>query len=243
MPAQPRYLLVGHWGKFNPVLHAEIGRLLDPDSVLYSPLEFYEDSANWLGPKNYHWNAAGHEKLARMLFRLLRSRGLLPMLALTPDAEAEREAVAFAALGLEDALAPCEEVGWTRDRLPPKIDFVAEPANPRQLHGGIDAERLASPYVSLLLGQPAPASALRLRGQALPDSVLANAVVQVWVEAQQLGTITLQPDQPIDFRVELPAELRGNEPLNVRLSCADYVYRGDDLRHCVVFRVDSVALE
>ena len=101
MPSQPRYLLVGHWGKFNPVLHAEIGRLLDPDSVLYSPLEFYEDSANWLGPKNYHWNAAGHEKLARMLFGLLRSRGLLPMLALTPDADGVRVSTIHAAKGLE----------------------------------------------------------------------------------------------------------------------------------------------
>lgn len=243
LPARPRYLLVAHWGKFAPVLREQIGRFLDPDSVLYTPLSFHQDESTWLDPGNYHWNPAGNAHMARVLCGTIRARGLLPQLALASAPALEREAATFAANGLRDAQGPCAEVERLRAKLPSRLDLGAGPPSVHQVHAGIDADRLASPYVSILLGQPAPASALRVLGRALPDSVLENAEVRVWIEEHEVGTITLRPDQPIDFRAAVPPALRGREPLSVRLEASDHVYRGDDLRHCVVFQLDSVALE
>jgi hypothetical protein len=243
LPNRPRYVLIGHWGPLTSVLQEEIGKLLDPDSVVYTPFEFYRDGSTWLDPKNYHWNPAGHERVARVLAGLVRTRGWLPELALAPAPELERAADEFAQQGLAEARAPCEEVARTLRKLAPVLDLTVGPPYSRELHGGVDAERLAAPYVSILLAQPANAGALHVVGRALPDSVLTGAVVRVWLEDRELGTITLQPDGPIDFRAEVPSVLRGSEPLNVRLEASDYVYRGDDLRHCVAFRLDRVALE
>jgi len=242
LPARPRYVLVGHWGALTAVLHAEIGKFLDPDSVVYTPFAFYRDESIWLDRENYHWNPAGNERLARVLAGLARTRAWLPGLALAPAQEAERDAREFAEQGLAEALAPCAEVERTLRRLAPRLDLTGGAPYPRELHGGVDAERLASPYVSILLGRMEASRVLHVVGRALPDSVLTGAVVRVWVEDRELGTIPLEPDRPIDFRAELPAGLPGG-PLNVRLEASDYVYRGDDLRHCVAFELDLVALE
>jgi hypothetical protein len=243
LPASPGYLMVAHWGRLAPVVREEIGRFLDPDSILYTPLAFYQDKSTWLDAENYHWNPAGNERLARVLCGLIQARRLLPALALARNPDLEREAAQFAADGLRDAAEPCEEAEWMRTKLPPRLELGPGAPSARQVHAGIDEDHLASPYVSILLGQPAPASALRILGRALPDTVLADAVVRVWIEEHEVGKITLRPDQPIDFRADVPPLLRGNEPLNVRLEASDHVYRGDDLRHCVVFQLDSVALE
>ena len=63
------------------------------------------------------------------------------------------------------------------------------------------------------------------------------------IEEHEVGKFVLQPDQPVDFRAEVPPSARGSEPLNVRLEASDHVYRGDDLRHCVAYRLESIALE
>jgi hypothetical protein len=65
----------------------------------------------------------------------------------------------------------------------------------------------------------------------------------VWLEERELGTVKLEPDQEFEFQAAVPSDMRASEPFNVRLVSDDYVYRGDDLRHCVVFELRAAGFE
>lgn len=243
LPGKPPYLLVGHWGEFAGELHAHIGRELG-DAVLYTPLEFWRDTSTWIAANDNHWNARGHERMARVLYGTIRARGWLPALALAAWPEAEEEARAFAAQGRAFAEQPCAETAKARAQLAPVVDLRAlERGTALQIHGGIDDQRLVSPYASLLLGARPGARRLKVTGRCLPDGVLRDAQVHVAIEGQDAGWIRLEPDAPIRFEVGLPEGVPAGEPLDVCFSSDDFVYRGDDLRHCVVFELERVALE
>ena len=111
------------------------------------------------------------------------------------------------------------------------------------IHGGLDLEGLVSPYASCVLLRPAGASALHVRGRSLPDLVLRGARTRVFLEELAVGELVHEPDAEWKLDVPIPPELEGRELLNLRFESDDYVYRGPDLRHCVVFRLERAALE
>lgn len=212
--------------------------------MLYLPSEVRRDPATKAAEDDVHWNPSGHEIVGRLLYGLIRTRALLPEVELAPWPEAEELARRFGREGLQEAQEEPAALERARKKLLPALDLrAAEGRASLQIFAGIDAQGLASPYVSVLLGPPPSARSLTIRGRALPDEVLEGTRVQVWVEARELASLELHADQPFEYAAELPVELRGDAPLNVRLVSADYVYRGDDLRHCVVFRLEKIALE
>jgi hypothetical protein len=232
------YLLVSHWFSVHNIFHEQIGRYLAPEQQLYIPKAISDDLKLQIKGDG-HWNAAGHERMARLLFGTIRARNLLPKLALEPWPEVEEEAASEAQSGWEEAQLPI-----TVHRLQPALEPATfDDSSGRQIHGGVDKDGLVSPFAALVLGRPVRATNLRLSGSFLPDRVLAKKTVRVFVEEFELDPLTIEPGATIEESRPLPAETRGRIDLGVRFECDDFVYRGQDLRHCVVFLLKRIALE
>jgi hypothetical protein len=240
----PTHLLLVHWGPLSPHFHAQLGARLPTEALAYFPAEHWLDRSTWIAPGDSHWNAAGHALAAQFVYGLIRARGLLAGVELAPWPVADALAAEWAETGL----------AYARDGMAQAMRLLREPvselelaeislAEARQVHGGMDKDGLVSPYASLLLRRSKSASALVVTGQALPDRALAGARVRVWLEELEVGVLALEPDAPLALRVAIPSALADREFLNLRFESDDYVYRGDDLRHCVVFRLQRAALE
>jgi hypothetical protein len=242
-PDHPPHLLLVHWKAYAPAFHANLGSRLAPETVAYLPDEYALDKALWITPADPHWNAAGHARVARLLYGLIRARGLLPGVSLAAWPEAERAAADEPVRGLARATDEGGPASAVRDP-EPALDLAAvTPAEARQIYGGIDREGLVSPYASLTLWRPPQARELHVIGTALPDRALAGARVRVHLEELELAVLELQPGAPLDLRQPLPAALDGRAWLNLRFTADDYVYRGADQRRCAVFQLRRAALE
>jgi hypothetical protein len=246
LPGTPRHLFVVHWGPLAPALHARLGAELEPDSLLYLPLELATDKKNWITPTDPHWNAQGHALVAQCLYGTIRARNLLPGVALGAWPEAERMAADWAERGLASA---SDERNLERMRALVKnpVAAIDLPGITReeaaQVHGGLDRDGLVSPYCSLVLRRVDGARELSVTAHALPDVALAGARARVFLEELEVGALELTPGAALALRVPIPPALDGRAFLNLRFQSGDYVYRGDDQRHCVAFRLERAALE
>jgi len=244
LPGAPRYLLVLHWGLLAPAVQDHLGSKLDADSVFYVPPEFAADKSMWITPTDPHWNPEAHALVAGALYGVMRARNLLPSIELPAWPEADQRASEWAERGLAFARTEGDRLRKSLGALVAVLDWpeiTLEEA--RQVHGGLDLEGLVSPYASCVLLRPAGASALHVRGRSLPDLVLRGARTRVFLEELAVGELVHEPDAEWKLDVPIPPELEGRELLNLRFESDDYVYRGPDLRHCVVFRLERAALE
>jgi len=244
LPGKPAHLLVAHWNVLASAFHRHLGSKLAPESVLYLPLELATDKSVWITPNDAHWNEKGHAQVAEILYGTIVARGLLPGVTLGPWPEAEQHAAEAARKGREFAETTYERLlGAIRDPVavlePP--EFSQEEAV--QIYGGLDREGLVSPYATWVLHRPPGARTLVVTGQALPDEALRGARTRVFLEELEIGALELAPGAPLELRREIPAALDERAWLNLRFVSDDYVYRGDDQRHCVVFRLTRAALE
>jgi hypothetical protein len=243
-PESPAHLLVVHWNYLAPAFHAHLGAELEPDSVLYLPLEYASDKSLWITAADPHWNAQGHARLARLLYGAIRSRGLLRGVTLAPWPEAERVHAEEGVRGLTFARENDTRLKESLRDPAAEIDCAEiSLEEARQIYGGVDREGLVAPYASLTLHRPLGARVLRLVAQALPDLALEGARVRVFLEEFEFATLELRPGAELELRRALPAELADRPWLNLRFTSDDFVYRGSDQRHCVVFRLQRVALE
>jgi hypothetical protein len=244
LPGSPAHVLVAHWGPLNPILREQLGAHLEPDSVLYTPLDFATDKEMWITPFDPHWSARGHEEMARMLYGLIRTRGLLPGLALEPWPEAEAMARDWARSGAEFAATPVEKVHATVEGRLAAIDCPGLDRNEaRQVQGGLDVDGGVSPYCTLVLERRPDSARLALRGRALPEPALDGLVARVFLEEVELQPLELEAGSAFSREYTVPPELEGRRMLNLRFVSTDWVYRGADLRHCVSFMLERAALE
>jgi len=246
LPGSPRHLFVAHWGPLAPALYANLGAELDVETQLYLPLELATDKTNWVTPGDPHWSPKGNALVAQCLYGTIRARGLLPGVALGAWPEADELAADWSKRGLEFARAP-ENRKRLHELVKNPVSVIDLPeltkAEAGQVHGGLDREGLVSPYCSLVLHRPDGAHRLVVSGRALPDVALKGARTRIFLEELELGVFELAPDAPLEFEAPLPPALDGREYLALRFESSDYVYRGDDQRHCVVFRLQRAALE
>ncbi|HEX6884552.1 MAG TPA: SGNH/GDSL hydrolase family protein [Planctomycetota bacterium] len=243
LPERAPHLLVVHWKAFAPAFHAHLGTQLAPSTLLYLPEEYGSDRDLWITPSDPHWNAAGHARVARLLYGVIRARGLLGV-SLEPWDEADRAAVEESARGLAGAQADQERSARSVPRPLAALDFPeVELGEARQIYGGIDRDGLVSPYASCALWRSPAARTLRLTGASLPDRALAGARVRVHLEELELATLEIRPGTAFELELPLPAALQEREWLNLRFAADDHVYRGSDLRRTVVFRLERAALE
>ena len=190
-----------------------------------------------------HWNAAGMEAVARLLYGLIRRNGLLAGVELAPWPEAEAAVEEIHARGLAEAreLPPVERRlgGWKLDG---RVEFgPLTPEDASQISGGIDREGLVAPYAALTL-RCRGAGALELRGQALERPEIDGARVRVFVDEHELGALELRAGADLAARFELPPDVAARDYLSARFEADDYAYVGPRLQRCAAFRLASVAL-
>ncbi len=242
-----RYLLLCHHRPLLPVVWQRLGRHLDPGRVVYLSRRFGSDRRYTVSRSDPHWNREGHARMARLIYGLITRDGLLPALDLPPWDEASRAVEEIADAGRREA-----ERDFREDRLlelhhapqvAASLDFDhLDAATAAQIHGGLDRDGLVSPYASFLLRNDGGRQ-LRIDGRALPRPELDGARVRVYVDAEQVGELEIRADTRLAEAFPLPRSASERRFLSVRFEADDYVYRGSDLQHCVVFRLHRIAIE
>jgi len=239
-----RYVAVAHFGDMSRRLWTFLAPYLRAEE--FAPLSgrLNRNPELVLSELDKHWSPAGHERIARVLFTLIRTRNLLPQLALTPWPEVERVAARDFEGLWEKATAASEE---PRAHPPTEALSRLEPARFgelewRHVYTGLDDQARVSPFASFHLAW-AGQSSLVLRGRAFARPELAGAQLAVSVEGRRVGAHELVPGEPFELRLALPADLRPEGGVDVRLETSDYVYAGADRQHCVSFVLDLLALE
>jgi hypothetical protein len=247
LPEPAEYLLVVHWEHISSVFDAA-GHGLPPARIVFLPREFWEEPRNWVDPSraDNHWNARGGRLLAELLCGWILERGLLPRLELAGDRELVERAAESAAAGLAEARdsRAREFLGALRARIVSRLEFDRlTPGTAAQVHGGIDSEGLVGPYASLVLKSHQAPQVLSVLGSRLADAGLASgSSVRVLVEDADLGSVPLSGAGELVFEASLPEWIGEREYVAVRFVADDYVYRGQDLRHCVSLRLRSIEL-
>jgi len=239
-----RYLLVAMWLFYMPMVKTHLAPDLAPEKLAFVSEAFLKDRSTWIHPRNNHWNRAGNERVAKLLYGLAHRRQLLPALELPAWDAATEEIGALHERGEREADDPAG-LDWLFEwrEIASSIDFDRlTPFGAGQLYGGIDGEGRIAPYASLVLAAEG-GTHLRVRAERLDRPELRDARVRVWVEEHEVGAVRLRSDTlPADERFELPDDLRGREYLNVRFESEDWVYTGDTLETCVGLRLVSVAV-
>lgn len=225
-----------------------LGRYMPEGTTYYIGKKFGNDKTFWVGETNHHWNAAGHFRVSRMLYEVLRKEDLVPELGLPEWDEAQQEFLEIVEAGLEDAGPPEQDDHEILASLwsPPvvsSIDFrQLNDALAAQIHTGIDRERLVSPYASFVLANEG-AMYLEVRGRALQRPEIDGAEVQVFIDGEQVGMLDIESGKEFDLKLPLSPSMAERPFVSVRFIADDYFYQGANFQHCVVFQLDSIALE
>lgn len=235
-----QYLHVFHWGSLNAVAAQRLTRGLTFQQALYLPNAFAANPAWRQSDVDEHWNPVGHEQVARLLFGVIRERGLLPTLELAAWPEVDTWTQQMVARGRTAAFAP--------DGLPEiegrSVFTIGEltPTTASQAHAGIAADGTLSPYASLML-RSRKARTLTIKGTCLDRPELDGKTITVSLDEVPVGKIRLSAGRSVERTVKVPWAVNGRPWLTVRFVADDYVYEGDDLRRCVSFRLQSLELE
>ena len=242
-----QYLMLVNWETFNPMVAKHFAPLLERDQVAYVSPSFARDPAHVIDPADRHWNPAGHESIAKLIFGLAVRRDLLPALSLEPWAEASATVAAVHERGLVEAshideydASLLEKAAQIRS----SIDFAnLDRRGVKQVHGGLSGDGLAAPYASLVLAR-GNGDELVVRGARLDRGLLADGVARVSVEGIAVGTIALSDDElAFEERWPLPADARDRAFLTVRFESDDYLYVNAATGTCASFRLDRAAIE
>ncbi len=242
-----RYLLLGGWMGFNPMVEKHLAAALDESQTGYVSEGFSQDARFILSADNHHWNPAGHERIARLVYGLIVERGLLPGLPLPRWDEAAREVEEIHGQGL----ARARDFEAFEDMLRHKAEAVLSSsfdlarlseASAKQVHGGIDSAGNVAPYASLILAR-GEGTRLKLRGERYPAPELDAAVAEVYVEECLVDRIPLAGMEKIELGWELPHEVRDRPFLNIRFESSDYIYTDLTLGRAGSFVLRRIAVE
>ncbi len=242
-----RYLLLGVWMDFNPMIQKHLAAALDDSEIAYVSTEFCRDSRFILSAENEHWNRAGHDRIAKLIYGLVVERGLLQSLSLPRWDEAAREVEEIHGRGLAEAREfEAFETALRRKAeiaLSSSFDLAElSEASAKQVHGGIDSAGNVAPYASLVLARRG-GERLELRGERYETPELDSAAVAVYVEEFFLDRIPLAGTEDIELGWELPDEVRERPFLNVRFEASDYVYTDLTLGRAGSFVLHRLAIE
>ncbi len=239
------YVMVLNWGGATVFARHMLVPKLEEARLAAISTEFRTNPENWVSEANPHWGPSANEKVAMMLYALIRERNLLAGWDLPEWLEADRLMRDVMDVGMEES-GSSEVLAMRLAQLDVRsaIDFAAaDEEHLRQIDAGIDKDRLVSPYASILL-RNLPDATLTIGGRALDRPVLDGTRVEVFADEVKVGEIELQSGAEVRGSWTLPEELNARPYVSVRLIADDYVYSesGGEMRHCVVFRLDSLAI-
>ena len=237
------YLVEVNWNNYIQAAGQHLAGKLPDDELLFLPLEHYFNPAFRLSKADEHWNPAGHEEQAKLLFGAIRARGLLPSLKLTAWPEAEQHAAETWKQGYAEAFAKGQlESRLARQNVTSSVDAGSWDVNTAgQVYTGITPDGTVAPFAIVVLAAGG-GTRVHLTGAALARPEMDGATLHVLVDGTEAGTQVLHAGQPFDVSAPLPAAA-GHDWLAVRLTTSDYVYDGADLRRCVSFRMQRLAIE
>ncbi len=236
------YLVVNHASRLASTFREYLFAGLDPEKVLYLPSDFTQDLRYQISKTDWHWNAEGCRTMASLLYGYLRGRGSVPALELTPWPEAEELAAQRMAQGREESERPLPFSGKQARSLAREIVFAElDERTARQIHGGVDEHGRLAPYASLLLRRPPHSPVLEVDGQCIERPEI-DGELHVFADEVEVAVIDLGAGKPVHLRVQLPVEVVTRPFLSIRFEATDYAYDAEDLRSCVSFRLDRVAL-
>jgi hypothetical protein len=238
------YVHVYHWSSWNAIARRNLQGALPDEQQAMIPEDFYKDPSTWIGPRDQHWNALGAERVAKLLYVLLRARRLLPQVELPPLGQDEELALQVWNLGEQERperenaehFASWQEFGSA-------LDTRAWTEYTKTLvHGGIDLEGMVSPYASVALCNVVGGD-LRVAGRCLDTATLDGKLVRVFVDEALVGEIRLARGAAIDARFVVPEPQRARRFLSARFESDDWIYVGEELQHTIVFQLHTLAVE
>ncbi len=238
------YLVEVNWHSYLQAVGKSLAGKLPDDEQLFLPSAHYFNNDYRLSKADEHWNPAGHEEQARLLFGAIRGRAACcrrsssvrgPRPRRTPPRPGRRATPRPSRRAdLESRLA--------RQNVTSSIDVGDWNVNTAgEVYTGVTADGLVSPFAILVLDR-AGGARVHLTGAALPRPEMDGATLHVLVDAPRVGTQPLHSGQPFDFSAPLPASA-GHDWLAVRLTTSDFVYEGADQRRCASFHLQRIAIE
>ena len=238
-----RYLLLDNYSGLLEVAQRHFAAGLAPQQSLPFPTSVSKDDRYRLSAADTHWNRAGHELAALLLYEVIRTRGLLPRFTLDPVAEAT--AVAQKLLPeaeAEVAKPPSLKKLFERRVVASELAFDRlDDDAAAQVTGGVVRGGIVFPYASLML-RCEGRTKLVVAGHGLKRSEIDGVHVAVHVEEAQVGTLTIAADGSFEQTFDVPAGIAARTFVSVRFQSDDFAYALPDLRADVVFTLDRVAL-
>lgn len=239
-----RFLLFSNYSGLLPTARRFLGSRLQQEQLFELPTSFTRDPRFRIGADDAHWNRAGHERIARLLYSLIVQRKLLvgATLPAWPEADMLADEYGSEGRGEGDGEFRDDRVPGKR-RIEPEVDFrKLDHESAGQVHGGVVAGGEAGPYVALILACGGKARVVA-EGQGLPRPELGPLEVSCFVEAVKVGSVTITPSMPWKLALDLPKEVAARSFVTVRFESRDWVYSGPELRRHACFVLHRVAVE
>jgi lysophospholipase L1-like esterase len=244
-----KYVAWFHWGGLNDFATVGLASGFSDQELLYNSRNFAGNRSYWVSEQDSHWNRAGMERMARLLYATIQQRGLLPSLALPPWDEADRILQEEHAVELRYLAAPPRFQSFL-ERQPVGREFVVaelSEKNSAHVNGGLDKRGRISPRASFTMlvhpdGKVPQGTQIMIRGRGLGRSEIDGVIVRVFVDELPLGTLSVPANGAFEQAWLLPAELDGRPYITVHLAADDFVYDETNLQHCVVFELQRISV-
>ena len=242
-----KYLMLAAWESFNPMVEKHLAVGLDAEEVAYVSMSFTQDLRYRIDETDRHWNRAGHERIAMLVYGLAEARGLLPSLELAPWPDADAAVAEIHERGRAEASYVVEYSAAleakAREQARSVIDFGAlDRFAAKQVHAGLFAEGHVAPFASALMAR-GDGDKLHLTGKRLAPALLTGEA-RISVEGVEVGRIPLAGD-PVDFDLRWPLPLGARERafVSVRIESDDYLYTNVENGACASLKLARIAIE
>lgn len=241
------YLLVIAWDSYNPMAKKYFAARLRDEQVAFVSRTFTADLRFRIDASDRHWNRAGHERMAQLIYGLVVERGLLSPAKPAPwdvAAQVVRE-VHLPGLGEAGHVDRYEAALRARAeaQIASSVDLTRlKQRAAKQVYGGIDAAGHVAPYATLILANR-KAGTLRVRGRRFPAGPLQGAQTRVFLDEFEVGVLALSGPEIFDERWEVPQDLALRPYVSVRFESSDYALVDVAKGSCAAFIVERIALE
>ncbi len=237
------FLLVAMIPGFHSLVERYVASEVAPAEVVYLSSEFAMADEYRRAPSDPHWNRAGHEVVAKLLYGVAQERVLLPGLELAPWEEASGLVRGILDAGLAEAQSDEALRALTAElALTSELTFPSEsPRVAGQVYGGVDSQGRVAPYASLVLARGGGGT-LVLEGRRLGRPELTGGIARVYADEVLLEEIPLDGDRAFSFGLPLSDELARRDHIALRFECDDWVYDFDRSWRCVAFALERAAI-
>lgn len=238
------------WLLMNMGVHTAVARERFVDALgdvpaVWVPPRFASDPENLVHPRDVHWSELGHGRVADLLYGALQTWQPFDGVELPARDAAGKAWQQLQRTGeFQAGRAPEPDALWPMERA--LAALVPQPGGgwpgATQVYGGVDLAGRLGAYACVVLAPGDDGAELVLELGGLGRSDLPRVTLQVRVDGQDVGELSVAADETARARFDLPAAPDGLL-FAVELQADDWVHAPDDLRHAVAARLLRVAVE